>query len=126
MQNLGQFIKSSTAIDFAFIFLVLFIAFVLIPAAIVMVIKARRRKPMYLLLGISLLPLVLALLGASWRIYRQERLLDDYPEVLADAASTYRQEFRREFLIMSTIGLAGTAIPFLIGVLGLVMKKSER
>lgn len=120
-----SFVKSSTIIDIACLLLVLFSSLVLSLTAIALAIWAKRRKWLFVVLVAALFPLIIALAGATFRYVRSERLLTQYAQQVGeDNAARFRAEFRSEFLITTGIGVAGTALPLIIGLGGLVFKKS--
>jgi hypothetical protein len=121
MDTLIPFLKHSSVVDLLVIFLVILITVVLIPAGIWIVIKSRSRKPICFFLVIVFLPLVLALLGTYLRFRNIESALAQVPE----ASKAIVAEARQEAWITTYLGAAGTALPFLIGVTGLVLKKNR-
>ena len=108
-----------------FVMLTLLAGFGVLVAAIVVAIKAKTRKSMCILLGIALLPLLIALAGGAYRYYRGERLLTIFEGTYL-VRDEYHQIFRTEFLIMCLIGAAGTVLPLLIGITALFVKKPQR
>lgn len=125
MEALIPFLKHSNWVDLSIILLVILIAVILIPVGIFASVASRTRKPIYLFLLITLLPLLLAMLGGFLRYANAERLLGHYPDLSARSVAEIRQEIRWEAWITTLIGVAGTAIPGLIGVTGLVLKKKR-
>ena len=123
MDTLIPFLKHSNWLDLSIILLVILSALVLIPVGIFAFVASRTRKPIYLFLIITLLPLLLAVLGGILRYANAERLLDRYPDLSASSVARIRQEIRQEAWITTLLGVAGTAIPGLIGITGLVLKK---
>lgn len=121
MENLIPFLKSSTVVDWFFIMLVVFIAVILIPVGLWIVIAARRRKTIYILLMMTFLPLLLALLGTLVRIRKIETLAARYPDASAEVISAASQEA----WVMTYIGAFGTLVPALIAVTGLVVKNNR-
>lgn len=121
MESLIPFLKHSNALDLLVITLVILIAVILIPVGIWIVIKSRSRKPIYFFLVIALLPLLLALVGTYLRFRSTERALDMFPGVSQAVVA----EARQEAWITTFIGAAGTALPVLIGLTGLVLKKER-
>jgi hypothetical protein len=108
-------------VDLFFIMLVVFIAMILIPVGFWVVIAARRRKSIYLLLMMTFLPLLLALLGTYVRIRKIETLAARYPDASAEVIAAGS----REAWIMTYIGAFGTLVPALIAVSGLVVKNNR-
>jgi hypothetical protein len=121
MENLIPFLKSSSAVDWCFIILVVFIAVILIPVGLWIVIASRRRKSIYFLLTMAFLPLLLALLGTYVRIRTIETLTAAYPDANAEVIAAWIQEA----WIMTYIGAFGTLAPALIAVTGLVVKNNR-
>ncbi len=119
MEALIPFLKHSSALDLVIILLVVLIAVIFIPVGIGTVIASRSRKPIYFFLIIVWLPLFLALLGTYLRFRGVERAIADFPEVSSEVVVAARQEA----WITTYIGAIGTALPGLIGVIGLLVKK---
>jgi hypothetical protein len=117
-------LKSSSIMDFAFIFAVLLASVAMFAAAIVVVIVAKTRKPVYVLLCLAILPFLLALAGAAYRLYRNEQLLAAN-EIRGERMEEWRVRFREEFLMMCLIGTPGTVLPVLIGTTALFLKKAK-
>ena len=122
METLIPFIKHSSALDLLVIILVIFVAVILIPVGLWTVIASRSRKPIYFFLIITLLPLLLALLGTYLRFRSIERAVAMVPEAGAEVVA----ESRQEAWITTYIGAAGTAVPGVIGIAGLVLKKDRK
>ena len=101
--------------------LIIGIAVILIPVCILIVIRSRRRKPIYFFLIITLLPLLLGLLGTYLIEIRIERDIALLKNVDAEGVA----EARQAAWITTYIGAVGTAIPGLIGVTGLILKKEK-
>jgi hypothetical protein len=125
MDILIPFLKHSNWLDLSIIVLVILSAVILIPVGIFAAIASRTRKPIYLFLIITLLPLLLAVLGGILRYANAERLLGRYPDLSAGSVVRIRQEIRQEVWITTLLGFAGTGIPGLIGITGLVLKKER-
>lgn len=121
METLIPFLKNSSVVDWFFIMLVVFIAVILIPIGLWIVIASRRRKSIYLLLMMTFLPLLLALLGTYVRIRTLETLPARYPDVSAEVVAAGS----KEAWIMTYIGALGTLVPALIAVTGLVVKNDR-
>lgn len=121
METLIPFLKNSSVVDWFFIMLVVFIAVILIPIGLWIVIASRRRKSIYLLLMMTFLPLLLALLGTYVRIRTLETLAARYPDVSAEVVAAGS----KEAWIMTYIGALGTLVPALIAVTGLVVKNDR-
>ena len=119
METLIPFLKSSSVVDWCFIILVISIGVILIPVSLWIVIASQRRKPIYLLLIMAFLPLLLALVGTYVRNSKVEVLAASYPEIGARTIAAWRQENS----LMTYIGAAGTVVPAVIAVIGLVFKK---
>ena len=117
-----EFLKHSSTLDLLVILVVVFLTVILVPIGIAIVIAARRRMPIYLLLMIALLPLLIALVGTYLRFMNLDRALANNPEVSAEIVSAARQEA----WITAYLGVAGTAIIELIGVTGLIVKKDRK
>ena len=122
METLMEFLKHSSTLDLLVILLVVFLTVILVPIGIAIVIAARRRMPIYLLLMIALLPLLIALVGTYLRFNNLERALANNPEVSAEVVAAARQEA----WITAYLGVAGTAVIELIGVTGLIVKKDRK
>lgn len=124
--DLYSFLKSSTIIDIACILLALLSSVALTITGIALVIWAKKRKWLYVFVGLALFPLIIGLAGATFRFVRSDRLLAQYASEIGDEnAARFRAEFRTEFLVMTGIGVAGTALPLAIGLGGLVFKKNK-
>ena len=121
METLIPFLKNSSVLDLTVMSLVILIAVILIAVGIWTAIASRTRKPIYLFLMITLLPLLLALLGTYLRFRNIERAAAMFPDASAEVVAALRQEA----WIMTDIGLVGTAVPVLIGVMGLAFKKER-
>lgn len=121
MENLIPFLKSSSAVDWCFIILVVFIAVMLIPVGLWIVIASRRRKSIYFLLAMAFLPLLLALLGTYVRIRTIETQTAPYQDANAEVIAAWI----REAWIMTYIGALGSLVPALIAVTGLVVKNNR-
>ena len=121
MENLIPFLKNSSVVDLFFIIIVVFIAVILIPVGLWIVIASRRRKSIYFLVMMAFLPLLLALLGTYVRIRKIETLAARYPDASAEVIAAASQEA----WIMSYIGAFGTLVPALIAVTGLVIKNDR-
>jgi hypothetical protein len=122
METLMEFLKHSSTLDLLVILVVVFLTVVLVPIGIAIVIAARRRMPIYLLLIIALLPLLIALVGTYLRFIDIDRALANNPEAGAEIVSAARQEA----WITAYLGAAGTAVIELIGVTGLIVKKDRK
>ena len=122
MESLIPFLKHSSTLDLFVVMLIIAIAVILIPVGIWIVIRSRRRKPIYFFLIITLLPLLLGLLGTYLRYIRIERALALVPNASAEVVA----EVRQEAWITTYIGAVGTAVPGLIGVTGLILKKKKQ
>jgi hypothetical protein len=123
METLTEFLKSSTVVDLAFIFVVIMLSVIIVIAAIVMLIVVKRRRPFFILIVVAMFPLVVALGGAGWRYYQAERLMAEYSEMAGEEGSEWRSRFRTEFILMCMTGVPGTVLPILMAVLGIAMKK---
>ena len=122
MDTLIPFLKHSSALDLLVILVVILIAVVLIPIGIWIVFASRSRKPIYIFILIALLPLLLALLGTYLRLRGVETALALFPEAGPGVVAAARQEA----WITAYLGAVGTAIPGLIGVTGLLLKKDGK
>jgi hypothetical protein len=122
METLIPFLKHSNALDLLVMILVILIAVILIPVGIWIAIASRTRKPIYFFLMIALLPLVFAVLGTYLRFRKIERVAAMFPDASAEVVAALRQEA----WITTYIGAAGTALPGLIGLTGLVLKKDRK
>ena len=123
--DLYSFVRNSTVVDLAFVMLTLLAGFGVLVAAIVVAIKAKTRKSICILLGIALLPLLIALAGGAYRYYRSEQLLTYYSEGTDLVRDEYHRVFRAEFVTMCLLGAAGTVLPLLIGITALFVKKPQ-
>jgi hypothetical protein len=122
MESLTTFVKQSSALDLFVVMLIIFIALILILVGILIVISSRRRKPIYFFLIITLLPLLLGLLGTYLIYIRIEKDIALLPNASAEGVA----EARQAAWITTYIGTFGTAIPGLIGVTGLILKKEKQ
>lgn len=122
MESLILFLKHSSAVDLLILGLVILIAVILIPAGIWIAIGARSRKPIYVLLVITFLPLLLGVLGTYLRFWNIERFAAMFPEAGGAEVVTAA---RQEAWITTYIGAAGTLVPAVIAVIGLVLKKDR-
>jgi len=123
MESLTTFVKNSTALDLLIVMVIIGITAILIVGGILIVIRSRRRMPILFFLTITLLPLLFGLLGSYSRYIRIKRELAQVPNATAEADWG---EVRQEALITTYIGAFGTAIPGLIGMAGLVLKKEKQ
>jgi len=115
METFSNFLKFSTPLDW----LTIFSAAILIFVGLIMLIAVRRRTPMYFLLGIAIVPILLGLLTTYLKNREIERMLSMVESVGAEAA----EAGKREALISTYIGAAGTVIVELIGAIGIVTKR---
>ena len=122
METLISFLKHSSALELLVMLVVFLLALVLIPVGIWIVIASRRRKPIYFFLIATLLPLLLGLLGTYLSLANVEKMAAMFPEAGAEIVTAARQEA----WIPTYIGVAGTLIPALIGVVGLILKKDTQ
>jgi hypothetical protein len=123
MESLTSFVKNSTALDLLIVMLIIGIAAILIVGGILIVIRSRSRMPIFFFLILTLLPLLFGILGSYSRYIRIERELAQVPNASAEVDWG---AVRQEALITTYIGAVGTAIPGLIGMAGLVLKKEKR
>jgi hypothetical protein len=121
VETLIPFLKSSSVVDLLVLFLVILISVFLIPVGIGISIASRSRKPICFFVMIAVLPLLLALFGTYLRFREIDRAIALFPEAGEEVVAAGR----REAWITTYIGAAGTALPFLIGVTGLVLKKDR-
>ena len=121
METLMPFLKHSSVLDLLILLLIILIALILIPVGIWIAIAARTRKAIYFFLMLALLPLFLGLFGTALRFIKTERVLARYPGVGAEVIA----EVNRENWIITYVGMVGTAVPVLIGVLGVTFKKEK-
>lgn len=122
METLISFLKHSSGLELLVMLVVILLAVILIPVGIWIVIASPRRKPIYFFLMATLLPLLLALLGTYLSLANVEKAATMFPEASAEIVTAARQEA----WIPTYIGVAGTLIPALIGVIGLVLKKDRQ
>ena len=94
MNTLIPFLKHSNWVDLSVILLVILSALLLILVGLVAAIASRTRKPIYLFLIVTLLPLLLAMLGGFLRYANAERLLGIYPDLSAISVAEIRQEIQ--------------------------------
>jgi hypothetical protein len=127
MEYLIGFLKSSTIIDFAFIFGTVFVGVLLIVVGVVMLFVAKTRKFFFVYLAIAFLPLILALAGTGVRWYANERLLSlNKIDPSSQQADEIRQNILPEYAIMLLIGAGSTSLPLLIGIAGLILKRNRQ
>ena len=122
MESLTTFVKNSSALDLFVVMVNIAIAVILIFVGILIVIISRRRKPIYFFLIITLLPLLLGLLGTYLIYIRIERDITLFPNASAEGVA----EARQAAWVTTYIGAVGTAIPGLLGVTGLILKKEKQ
>lgn len=122
MESLISFLKHSSGLELLVVLGVVLLAVILIPVGVWIVIASRSRRPVYLFLIAALLPLLLALLGTYVGLANVEKAAAMFPEAGAEIVTAARQEA----WIPTYLGAVGTAIPVLIGVIGLVLKKDSQ
>ena len=122
METLISFLKHSSALELLVLLVVILLSVSLIAVGIWIVIASRRRKPIYFFLMATLLPLFLGLLGTYLSLANVEKTAAMFPEASAEIVTAARQEA----WVPTYIGVAGTLIPALIGVVGLVLKKDRQ
>ena len=121
MEALDSFLKSSTVVDLLILLFILFITVVMVPIGIVIVIASRSRTPAYIFLLSALLPLLLALVGTYVRFASINEAVRQNPEAAEQVVVAARQEA----WITTYIGVAGTTVLALIGVMAVVKKERE-
>ena len=100
----------------------MFAAAMLILIGIIMLIVARRRTPMYWLLVAAFVPLLLGVLTTYMKNREIERMLTMIESAGVEAA----EAGRREAMISTYVGAAGTALIVFIGLIGLAMKRGAK
>jgi hypothetical protein len=115
METFSNFLKFSSPLDW----LTIFTAAILILVGLIILIAFRRRTAIYVLLVLATVPLVLGLLTTYLKNRDIERMLSTLESVGVEAA----EAGRREAMISTYVGAAGTIIVELIGVIGLVFKR---
>ena len=126
MDYLVSFLKSSSLVDFAFIFAAVFAGVVLIVVGGAMLFAARTRKFFFAYLAAALLPLILGLGGTAMRWYANERILGlTEIDPSSEAAAEIRQNMLPEYAITLLIGTGSASLPLLIGIAGIVVKKNR-
>jgi len=148
---LKNFLQFSSPLDW----LVLTLGAVLILVAVLMLILARSRKPIYWFLAAALLPLVLGILTTYLKNRAMDRALAKVNAETIGAAPKVSQlppppppprgarikptptpfptpdpgliveAGRREARLSTYVGAVGTAVPVLIGLFGLALKKNK-
>ena len=122
METLISFLKHSSGLELLVLLAVILVTVILISAGIWIGIASRSRKPLYFFLLAALLPFFLGLLGTYLSLANVEKTAAMFPEASAEIVTAARQEA----WIPTYIGVAGTLIPALIGVVGLVLKKERQ
>ena len=118
METFTAFVKNSTVFDL----LTIPVAAGVVLLGLILLVAIRSRLPMYLLLVIAFVPLSLGLFATYLKNREIEKVMATLPEsdrVEGTAAG------RREAMITTYIGGAGTAASALIAVIGLAIKRSS-
>ena len=127
MDYLTSFLKTSTIIDFAFIFGAVFVGVLLIMVGVGVLFAAKTRKFFLVYLAFALLPMILGLAGTGVRWYSNERLLAlNEIDLSSQQAAEMRQNMLPEYVITVLIGAASTSLPLLIGIAGLILKRNRQ
>ncbi|MEQ1764548.1 MAG: hypothetical protein ABL984_15570 [Pyrinomonadaceae bacterium] len=126
MDYLTSFIKGSSFIDFAFIFATVFVGTALIVIGGGMLLTAKTRKFFFLYLAFALLPIILGLGATGMRWYANELILSrNEIDPSSEAAAEIRRNMLPEYVITMLIGAGSSALPLLIGIAGLILKKNR-
>lgn len=125
MEYFISFLKSSSILDFAIVFLAISVGVVLIVAGVVMLFAAKTRRFFFVYLAMASLPLILGMAGAGARWYRNESLLKmNEIDPSSKQAAEIRANMFPDYVITVLIGAGATSLPVLIGIAGVILKKS--
>jgi hypothetical protein len=116
VETLTDFLKNATLLTL----LTLLITVISILFGIVILIFARRQRPMYWVLAIATLPLLAGLVT----LYVDNRTLDTGRGMFGRLTDHAIAAGRRDALITAVIGSVGAIVVFLLGVLGLRRKST--
>jgi glucan phosphoethanolaminetransferase (alkaline phosphatase superfamily) len=126
MVDLYSFLKNSTVVDFAFIFGTVFVSILLIIVGIVMLFVAKTRKFFFVYVAFALLPIILALAATGVRWYGNDRLMKlNEIDPSSPQAAAIKQQLLPEYVLMVLIGAGCSAVPLLIGIAGIIIKKTQ-
>ena len=114
METLTNYLKFSTAFDW----LTIFAAVAVVLLGLILLVAVRTRTPMYVLVTIAFSPLLLGLLTTVMKNREIERVMITGESIGVEAAAAGR----REAMISTYVGGAGTATALLIGVVGLATR----
>lgn len=120
-----SFFRGSNTLDLIAIFLIFFVSFCLVITQIGVLIWAKKKKWLYIFILLSVLPLAIGIFDGAYRYIRAEQALRNVYGLDASSIEMVRAEIRSEFLIMTILGLAGTAPPLILAGAGLVFKKDK-
>jgi hypothetical protein len=114
VETLTNYLKSSSALDWLTILAVITVVLL----CLILLIAARNRGSMYVLMAIAVIPFLLGLLttyGKNREIERVNSTVESVPVEAVEAA-------RREAMISTYIGGLGTIVSISMGIIGLAVK----
>ena len=114
MEAVGDFVKNLGLLDL----LIIVLTVILILAGILILIFGRSRRLIYGFLSAAVLPLLLGLLG----LYLKNLALDRGFGLVGHLSAEGIAAARREALIIAAIGVGGTFVLVLMGLMGLALK----
>lgn len=116
METLINFLKFSSVLDW----LVIFLTLVLILVAGVLLFVLRRPKPFYFVIASAVFPLLGGLLSTFIKHQQMQRALQEMGNVSNDVLA----QANAEAWVITYIAAAGALMIALIGIVGVMMKKS--
>lgn len=94
-------------------------------AGIALLIWAKRKKWFYLLIAAAFFPVLLTLARATMSFVSGEEYLSKQPSMDPETSEAMRTMNRNAFTIVVSVGAICTAIPLILGGIGLLFKKNH-
>lgn len=125
MEYLTHFIKAVSLVELVIIVLALVVSLLLLLVGIWIFFKAKRRFTVFAFIAATSLPLLICLLAVGFRWNKDNRLYEANESRPGDAIyEQYKRENQADYIVAGTLGLVSSAVPFLIGIAGLVVKRT--
>lgn len=127
MEYIIHFLKAASLVELVLVAAAIVLGLLLVLVGIFICLRAKSRLTIVAFIFATFLPLVLSIFAVGYRWNNDNRLYEMNEVRPGDAIyERYRRENQADYLVAVTVGLVSSAIPLLIGVAGLVVKRKPQ
>jgi hypothetical protein len=124
MEYLIHFIKAVSLVELALIALAFVLSLLLVIIGIWICFKAKSRVTVFAFIAATSLPLLICLVAVGYRWYNDNLMYEANESRPGDAIyERFKRENQADYLITGILGLVSSAMPFLVGIAGLIVKR---